>query len=176
MPFEKSDQQPTLSATRRRLLKAMAGATPMVMTLPVGAQTAGTSLVCTAKPVSPLEQPANVIAGTDSWVRKRVDVWTVTLKRHAAGRYFEIQAWEINGTLYAAEGQPNGYTVGTPVPMFGDDEHPGHERVRVRTDSLLYYVSPDGSSAQAYPLNAGNGNPLSTSCWTSITGGTQILG
>lgn len=160
---------------RRKLLKAVAGSAPLVMTLPVGTEAAAASLACTAKPLAPGNRPPNVIVGTDSWVRKRVTLFQVKLRNvfDKNPAPYDILAWEINGLLYAAEGQGHGYSVGMPVPKVGDEEL---KRKQVGENSLLYYVAPDGSSAQVYPLNAGSGNPLSTSCWTSTAGSGLILG
>jgi hypothetical protein len=151
---------------RRRFLKVVAGAAPMVMTLPVGAQTAGASILCSAKPVTPA--PPNVITGADGFVRKSVEVWIYRIQRPGAGAPFDLKVWKIVANFYSAE-DSNGYSVGTPVPIPGDNVQ--STTLQPQQESLLYYVTPDGISAQAYPLASG-GNPLSTSCWTSLPGVT----
>ena len=140
-------------ATRRRALKGLLGAAPMVLTFP-SVTAAAASLSCVTKLKNVVPRPAPIINANDpTWVR-------------AVVRY---QSWNDHQHLYA-------YHTGTTM-WFYDGEYP---HARLSTDNppfgytqihheSLRYVLVDISKTPIEPDFTGTGVNSSMSCMASVS-------
>lgn len=148
-------------ARRRKLLKAVAGASPVLLTLPSGAQAATSVLQCVARDGVFAPQPAFETTAPDTWVRQKVDVWRVT-PLHTTDR---VAAWLIGGQYYFRNlvSGSGVYAVGTLINI--DPSKPIRKETTV--SYVLVKVDSSGQLQGVYPASTA-GQGVHASCWTSI--------
>lgn len=163
-------------ALRRRLLKAAAGAAPMVFTLPVGAQIAASSAnQCVAKDAAKVTAttPPRYTATatnptTDGWVRFKAEV--VKVKFNSSGTQF-IKAWLVKGKTYAAENKTVNSTTYAIGALIAPTQY-GYVSFSTKQYANLL-VFDDGSNPlgqyKIYPeTKSASQTALTGSCWNSV--------
>jgi hypothetical protein len=166
MTHSQSEQQ---KRRRRGILKAAAGA-PVIFTLPAGAQVAAGSLTCIDKQ-NVLPIPEGALSTPDTWIRYRVERVTAQFTNPDATydtAFLLDDIWykvdgnkvsKITGTLQQNSSNPS--SVSTPQYYF------------LLVDQSKYYSTTTDKSSYVY-LGQAIATPVAgTSCWNSITPGTD---
>ncbi|MCG3186904.1 MAG: hypothetical protein IOMNBAOH_01480 [Rhodocyclaceae bacterium] len=169
-------------ALRRRLLKAAAGAAPMVFTLPVGAQVAASSAnQCVAKDAAkvtattpPRYTTTATNPTTDGWVRFKAEV--VMVKFNSSGAQ-NIKAWLVKGKTYAAENKTVNSTTYTIGALIAPTQY-GYVSLSPQQYANLL-VFDDGSNPlgfyKIYPeTKTSSQTALTGSCWNSVHPGNPL--
>jgi hypothetical protein len=163
------DRSPPASAARRKLLRSAAAA-PAIFTLPCGAALAATSVTCVAKSESMRSSAKGLTAGTDNWVRVRIQVQNAWFK---AGTESPIQYKAINvaGKWYHAYDGVGVIKAGVEIaiPLFSP---PGKLPAPIPGTYVYGLVDYSKSGATGYgyfPADGPVAQPVAgASCWNSM--------
>ena len=155
---------------RRGILKAIAS-TPVIFTLPAGAQVAAASLTCKDKSLelATTNPPRGAAANSDTWIRYKVQRKKIRISVPGSPKKKINNTFTINNQWYRVDGG----IVENITESYDSDFTP------VDVSGKSYYLLVDhsdypGTGSQSY-VYLGTDNQVASpiagnSCWNSITG------
>lgn len=174
MTHSQSEQQ---KRRRRGILKAAAGA-PVIFTLPAGAQVAAGSLTCIDKQ-NVLPIPEGALSTPDTWIRYRVE--RVTAQFTNPGATYDT-AFLLDDIWYKVDGNIVSKITGTLQQNSNKKNQKNSSNPSSVSTPQYYFLLVDQSkysstttdkSSYVY-LGQAIATPVAgTSCWNSITPGTN---